>query len=72
MCVGVGVCGGVFPAMNFDMLRGMGLKFGMGVGVGPRGSSAYFQSDPTMHGSLKSSRGQVALETVNVMHSWGH
>ena len=33
VCVCAGVC--VCPAMRFVVLRGMGLKLGMGIGGGP-------------------------------------
>ena len=52
----------VCPAMRFIMLRGMGLKLGMGIGDGPRGSRVYFRSDPIE--GQRSSRGQVALKIL--------
>ena len=58
----------VCPAMRFAMLRGMGLKLGMGIGDGPRGSRAYFRSDPIK--GQRSSRGQVALEIPYGYQIW--
>ena len=38
--------GGALPALRFVMLRDMVLELGMGIGMGVRGSRAYFRSDP--------------------------
>ena len=40
------MCVCVCPAMRFAMLRGMGLKLGMGIGDGPRSSRAIFEVTP--------------------------
>ena len=82
MCMYVGVCVYVYPAMHFAMLSGIELKVGMGVGDGPTRFVGIFSRRP--HLRSKVIQGSICLRNTlwlpnlvrrtpdqNVVHCWG-